>query len=171
MWKKIKQRSLQKQTERSLLARDVTQRNSPMRSLGFLVDSVYVEDREKLQLFARELGLSEKNVKIMSFASAAKNGSLIGQNQVTESDFSIRGQLNNADAREFIDFPFDVLVGYFHGKNKYLNSLISRSAAKFKIGFYESDVRLFDLVLGTSLEDFANSKKEMEKYLRILKKM
>ncbi len=171
MLKKIKQHSLRKSTERNLQNRDVSQRNSPLTYLGFLVDETVLDDVEKIYGLAKEIGLLPKNIKVFTFLETKHRIPSLIQNQINNSEFSWKGEITNQNAREFLDFPFDVLVGFYNKNNPFLNRMISASNAKFTVGFKGVDERLFDLILNVPPQDFPAFQKELTKYLNVLKKI
>ena len=73
--------------------------------------------------------------------------------------------------KEFLDIHFDVLVGFYSEENEFLDIMVSRSKAKFKIGFEGADSRLFDLILQVNPMKFNQFKAELKKYLSVLKKI
>ncbi len=171
MLKKVKQNSLKKHIEKNLTKRDFSQRNAPLRHLGFLVDESFFNDFEKLYEFGSAWGLQAKDVKIFSFVETRKKLPSLRQNQITNKEFSWRGEISSQNAIEFLDFPFDVLIGYYKGKHEFLSSMVAQSNAKFKMGFSGADERLYDLLLAVDPTNLELFKKEATKYLQILKKI
>jgi len=171
MLKKVKQHSLKKHTEKNLTERDISQRNTSLNYLGFLVDEVLFDDFEMLYGFGKELGLQRKDVKVFTFVETRRKIPSLRQNQITNKEFTWRGEIQNQNAQEFLDFPFDVLIGYYKGKHEFLGAMVAQSKAKFKIGFSGADERLFDLLLTVDLQNPETFKSEVNKYLRILKKI
>ena len=171
MFDKLKRRSLRKLTERNLANRDLSKVNSSLKTLGFLVDELRFQDLDVLYDFYGELGLIPKDVKVFSFIEVKKKLPSLRQNQVQCKDFNWKGEMHNQNASEFLDIEFDVLVGYYEGKNEFLDALISQSKAKFKVGFAGSDDRLFDLLIGVKPDNTEAFKAELKKYLTILKKI
>lgn len=171
MLKKIKNNSLKKHTEKNLTERDVSQRNTPLKYLGFLVDEDFFNDFEMLYEFGTELGLQRKDVKLFTFVETRRKIPSLRQNQITNKEFSWRGEINNQSARDFLDFPFDVLIGFNSQKHEFLSSMVAQSKAKFKIGFRGADERLYDLMLAVDPKNKDNFKNEVSKYLKILKKI
>lgn len=171
MLKKVKQHSLKKHTEKNLTERDISQRNTSLNYLGFLVDEVLFDDFEMLYGFGKELGLQRKDVKVFTFVETRRKIPSHRQNQITNKEFTWRGEIQNQNAQEFLDFPFDVLIGYYKGKHEFLGAMVAQSKAKFKIGFSGADERLFDLLLTVDLQNPEAFKSEVKKYLRILKKI
>jgi len=171
MLKKVKQHSLKKHTEKNLTERDISQRNTSLNYLGFLVDEVLFDDFEMLYGFGKELGLQRKDVKVFTFVETRRKIPSLRQNQITNKEFTWRGEIQNQNAQEFLNFPFDVLIGYYKGRHEFLDAMVAQSKAKFKIGFSGADERLFDLLLTVDLQNPETFKSEVNKYLRILKKI
>ena len=171
MLKKVKHLSLRKHTEKNLTERDISQRNTPLKYLGFLVDETFFDDFEMLYEFGNELGLQRKDIKLFTFVETRRNIPSLRQNQITNKEFTWRGEIHNQNAQEFLDFPFDVLIGYYKGKHEFLSAMVAQSKAKFKMGFNGADERLFDLLLTVDLQNTGAFKSEVKKYLKIFKKI
>lgn len=171
MLKKVKHNSLKKRTEKSLLERDVSQRNAPLKHLGFLVDEAVFSDLEMFYDFGKELGLQRKDVKIFTFVETRRKIPSLRQNQITNKEFTWRGEIHNQNAQEFLDFPFDVLIGFYRNRHEYLTAMVAESKAKFKIGFNGADERLYDLLLAMDTQNPDVFKKEVKKYLQIFNKI
>lgn len=171
MLKKVKHNSLKKHTDKNLKKRDISERNTSLKYLGFLVDEAFFEDFETLYEYGKELGLQRKDVKIFTFVETRRKIPSLRQNQITNKEFTLRGEIQNQNAKEFLDLPFDVLIGFYKDKHEYLGAMIAESKAKFKIGFNGADERLFDLLLTVDLQKPEAFKSEVKKYLKILKKI
>lgn len=171
MLKKVKYRSLKKHTVKQLSERDISQRNTPLKYLGFVVDEAFFDDFELLNEFGKELGLQTKDVKLFTFMETRRKIPSLRQNQITNKEFSWGGEIKSQNANEFLEFPFDVLIGYYQGKHKFMEAMVAKSAAKFKIGFHGMDEGFYDLLLGVNPQDIDLFKSELKKYLEILKKI
>ena len=171
MLKKVKHISLKKHTEKNLIERDVSERNTPLKYLGFLVDETSFDDFEMLYEFGNELGLQRKNVKLFTFVETRRKIPSLRQNQITNKEFTWRGEIHSQNAREFLDFPFDVLIGFYKDQHEFLSAMVAQSKAKFKIGFKGADQRMFDLLLAVDPQKQDTFKKEVKKYLKIFKKI
>lgn len=170
MLEKLRQRAIKKHTERILKARDTSQINSKLITLGFLVDENVLADFDRLYDFNKSLGLHPKDVKVFSFLEVKKKLPSIRQNQLNNKDFTWRGELQNQNAIEFLDTPFDVLLGMYDGKNLFMDYLMARSEAHFKVGFEGADPGLFDLILKIDPSDLSMVESELKKYITILNK-
>lgn len=171
MLKKVKHNSLRKHTERNLLERDVSQRNTSLKYLGFLVDEAFFDDFEILYEFGKELGLQRKDVKLFTFVETRRKIPSLRQNQITNKEFTWQGEIHNQNAREFLDFPLDVLIGFYRDQHEFLSAMVAQSKAKFKIGFTGADVRMYDLLLSVDPQNIAAFKSETRKYLKIFNKI
>lgn len=171
MFERLKRRSLKKVTERNLAHRDLSQLNSTLKTLGFIVDEKLIQDFEPLYDFYVEFKLLPKDVKVFTFIEVKKKLPSLLQNQVQSKDFNWKGEMHNQNASEFLDKDFDVLVGYYEGKHEFLDAMISQSNAKFKVGFAGGDKRLFDLLISVKPNEIETFKLELKKYLEILNKL
>jgi hypothetical protein len=171
MFEKLKRKSIKKKIVKNLINRDLSQRNTKLRTLGYLVNEDVFNDFEKLFEFSTELGLLRKDVKIYTFKEVKKKIPTLRQNQINNKDFSWTGEIHNQNALEFLDIQFDVLVGFYSEENEFLDIMMSKSKAKFKLGFEGSDSRLYDLILKVDPMDLERFKEELKKYLSVLKKI
>ena len=171
MLKKVKHHSLKKHTERKLNERDISGRNTALKYLAFLVDEVFFDDFEMLYEFGSELGLQRKDIKIFTFVETRRKIPSLRQNQITNKEFNWKGEINNQNAQEFLDFAFDVLIGFYKGKHEFLSAMAAQSNSKFKIGFHGANERIYDLLLGVDLQNPEAFKSEIKKYLKIFKKI
>ncbi|SRX55611.1 hypothetical protein AEQU1_02635 [Aequorivita sp. CIP111184] len=153
------------------MQRDISQRNAPLKYLGFLVDEAFFDNFELFYEFGKELGLQRKDVKLFTFVETRRKIPSLRQNQITNKEFTWRGEIQNQNAQEFLDFPFDVLIGLYNGKHDYLSAMVAQSRAKFKIGFNGADERLYDLLLTVDIQKPELFKSEVKKYLQIFKKI
>jgi hypothetical protein len=171
MFKKIKEYSVNKITDKNLKNRDLSYVNAPLTTLGFLTDETVFQDFDTLYDYAALLGIARKDIRVFSFLDCKKNTPSLRQNQVSEKNFTWEGNLKSTDAREFLNKSFDVLIGYYNGSNSFLDLMVSQSKAKFKIGGMGADKRLFDLLIAVDISDIETFKNETKKYLTVLNKI
>lgn len=171
MLKRLQKIFIKKSIDKNLENRDVSKINDQLHFIGFLVDEEINIAFETFYEISKELGLHEKDVKIFFFSEVKNKTPTLHQNKINNKDFSWKGKIHNKNANDFLETPFDVLVGYYHNKNNYLDLMISKSNAKFKVGFKEIDNRLFDLLIDVDPLKISVIKKELLKYFRILNKI
>lgn len=171
MLKKLQKIFIKKNIDKNLLNRDLSNINDQLYSIGFLVDEEINIDFEKFYDISKELGLQLKDVKIFSFSEVKTKTPSLHQDKINNKHFNWKGEINNQNASEFLETPFDVLIGYYHHNNDYLDLLVSKSKAKFKVGFKGIDDRLFDLLIDVDPNKINDVKNEFIKYFRILNKI
>lgn len=116
----------------------------------------------------KTLGL--ENVKILTFLDYDKKNHTINS-YFTEKDIDWNGTIQKADFRDFLNEPFDLLIGYFDTKNIFLELAVLKSKATFKVGFSDVNQRLYDMEIAEIPSKIDNFLIELKKYLVILKKM
>ncbi|HPF11937.1 MAG TPA: hypothetical protein PKW08_10125 [Flavobacteriaceae bacterium] len=168
---KIQKQSFQKHTEKNLEQRDLSQVNSKLRTLGFLVDEHTIQEFEPLYDFSKSLELQPKDVKVFSFQEVKKKTPSLRQNQVNNKDFTWKGEIHNDNALEFLNLPFDILVGLYDGPHPYLDLMVSKSKAKFKVGCKNADERLYDLIITIPAGELQLLESELKKYVTVLNKL
>ncbi len=171
MLKNLQKQYLQKQIERNLKNRDYSKLNDSLVRLGFLVDEDLFNDFEKLFEIAKKIGLKRKDVKIFTFMRVKKKLPSLRQNQINNKHFTWNGKIHNQNAQEFLDSSFDVLIGYYKGKNEYMDLMMSFSKAKFKVCFNGTDERLSDLLINVDPLKINKFSQELIKYLKVLNKI
>lgn len=168
---KLQKRALKKIIESNLSKRDNSDINSPLVTLGILVEESFTQDFEALYDLASVLGLQRKDVKIFSFLELEHSVPSFQQNQINHKDFNWKGEIKSQNASEFLDVPYDVLIGYYNKKHIFLDMMVSSSRAKFKVGMKGADSRLFDLLISVNTDEKKAFKTELKKYLKILNKI
>jgi hypothetical protein len=171
MFKKLKLYSIKKNTDINLNSRDLSQRNGPLNTLGFLIDATLFQDFEVFYEYSNLLGIHRKDIEIFSFRAFEKNGTTMPQDQISDKDFTWNGAIKSKGAKEFLSKPFDVLIGYYKGGHEFLDMMVSESKANFKIGGIGTDARLFDLLIAVELDNMEAFKDETKKYLTVLNKL
>jgi len=171
MLKLIQKKQIRKKIELCLKNRDISNLNDSVVTMGYLVDEDLFKDFEKLTEVSKEIGLKDKDVKIFTFMNVKKKTPSLRQNQINNREFSWKGIIQNQNANEFLDLPFDLLVGFYKGENDYLDLMMTKSKAKFKVGFKGNDSRILDLIIDVDPLKTNNFKRELIKYLRVLNKI
>lgn len=171
MLKIIKRKYLRNRTERNIRTRDLSRINEPLKKLGFIVDESDFMDFEELYNFSWLLNIQRKDIRIFSFLETKMKQPTLRQNQVYHKDFTWKGEIINRNAIEFLDYPFDVMIGFYKGQNEFLDLMMSASKSKFKVGLAGADPRLFDLIIKVETGDMDNFRFELKKFMQILNKI
>lgn len=167
----LKARSLQKEAQQRVSNRDVSQINSRLSALGIIVNGAENFEKDLPLKIAKSLGSEEVNYKILQFKE--KQNPKIEDTVTTlyKSQIKWSGQVNNKTAQEFLNTPFEVLISLNSIKNIYIDALVAKSNAHFKIGFTNYNQPIYDLILNIPLTDYKLLINELVKYLTLLKKI
>ncbi len=171
MLKKIKHKKLKIIIENTVAKRDISQRNNKVKSFGFLIDETLQISDDELYDFSKEFNLQHKDIKIFKYIQLKKKVPTLQDNQVSNKDFSWRGVLTNASAKQFLEIDFDLLVALHTQDNVYIDFMVSKSKAAFKVGLANANHSLYDLILQLKPTDLKTLKTELKKYLTVLNKL
>jgi len=138
-------------------------------SIAVLLNHEEFDDTEAFTDFFRKLGLrSPKNAVIYFSEEQGKEAQL---NVFSKKDFGWYGKIKNQALLDFINEPFDILIGYYNSDITAMHQIIAMSSANLKVGVHQYDERLFDIIFNLSVIRFDIFKEEFKKYLTILKKL
>ena len=169
--KAFKEKSIRKHINKSLSARDVAVKNTKVTSVGIILNSSEFTDSESFKTYFKALGVQLPRVKVIHFVNKEEDDDHLWGTYFTKKDFNWKGQITNIELQSFMDYPFDVLIGYFESDDLELQMVTAASKANFKVGVADYDVRLFDLIIDTKLHHETIFKEELTKYLTVLNKL
>lgn len=171
IFKGFKEKSNQKYLNKLLVSRAQQVSNKPVKSLGvitYLKDFNYLNAFEKL---AQELHVRPNRLEIISFSIEEKNDLNTWDKCFTPDDIGRKGLIKNVELQSFLNKKFDALISFYETDILELKLLTAMSQADFKIGLFQSDERLNDLIIKTTVKEFDVFQAEVVKYLTILNKI
>ena len=168
---KIKDKFLQKKIDNSLhiLLNQNRKFKKPIRKVGFIIDSELDIDYLDIVSLTENIGLKEKDIKVVSYSKTSFNDPFYKM-RVSDDSINFFGNINSADANEFISYNYDLLINYF-GSNKILSLISAKSNAKFRVGFDNSNQKLNDIIFKDIYNNFEKFSNQLVKYLKILNEM
>lgn len=169
--KAFKEKSNKKIINSLLNSREVFVDSSKVEHLGVLLNIDEVGDFEVFRKLADEMNVLPNKLNIVAFSSNDKNETNFWEICFTPKDFGWGGTIKNIELRTFLEIPFDVLISYYTEDLLELKMITAKSEAKFKVGIFQGDERLNDLIIKTPIDQFRLFKKELIKYLTIFKKL
>ncbi|WP_299016699.1 hypothetical protein [uncultured Polaribacter sp.] len=95
----------------------------------------------------------------------------ITKQQFTEKDINLKGEFTQPEFKNFLNKPFDLLIGYFSESNVFLESAVAQSKARFKVGFSNVNEDLYLMEFSENIENVSGFLLELKKYLIILNKL
>ncbi|MEA1786343.1 hypothetical protein U1E44_09595 [Arenibacter sp. GZD96] len=144
---------------------------SGVQSIGCIVDLDAFSDANHFYELVEEFALRPNAIKIMGYKRYYDKNSPYATPVFSDKDLGWGGQIENSYALEFLSREYDLLINYYNTDNLLLQLLSVKTSARIKIGFPDVDKNLNDLILATPLSDFKLFKKELKKYLVVLKEI
>lgn len=169
--KGFKEKSNKKHLNKILDSRESLFDDSKIKSLGIIFCIEEMGDFEIFRNLASALNVMPNKVKIIAYTQSIKDAPNFWDTYYHSEDFGWNGNIKNVELQTFLDTKFDALISYYESDILELKLLTALSKAKFKIGILQSDHRINDLIIKTSLKEFRLFKSELVKYLFTLKKI
>lgn len=169
--KDFKQKSNKKYLDSIISSRETNVNNSKIKSLGIIFCIDELEDFELFRNLAESIKVRPNRLKIIAYTESLKDAPNFWDTYYHSEDFGWNGKIKNVELQSFLDIEFDALVSYYEKDIVELKLLTAMSKAKFKIGILGSDERLNDFIIKTRLKEFYLFRKELIRYLNILKKI
>ena len=169
--KDFKQKSNKKYLNRVLSSREIHVNDKKIKSLGVIFCLDDTEDFEIFRRLAETINVRPNRLKIIAYTESVKDAPNFWDTYYHSEDFGWRGKIKNVELQTFLDTKFDALISYYEKDVLELKLLTAISKAEFKIGILQTDERLNDFIIKTKLKQFNIFKKELIKYLNILKKI
>lgn len=145
--------------------------DSKIESLGIIFN---MDEDGNFNLFknlASKIKVHPNNFKVVGFSKGKKDGLNTWDLCFNRDDFGWKGEIKHGELEAFLDKKFDVLISYYQTEELELKLMTAKSKAQLKIGILQTDSRLNDLIINTSLSEFDVFENEVFKYLTILNKI
>lgn len=169
--KGFKEKSNKKYLDKILSIRNVEVTEDKIKSLGVILHIDEVDDFELFRGLADQLNIHPNNIKVIAYSSSKKDKYNSWDACFDENDFGWNGSIKNVELLSFLNTRFDALISYYTQDELALKLMTALSQAQLKIGVFQVDDRLNDLIIKTNLKEFNVFKDELFKYLTILNKI
>lgn len=168
-------KKLKEQFIRNKFQKIVTQSDSIEKTANKIIHSVAILTSEEIASKVNpqkeiEEKLKIKNCSIFKF-SKSNTSHNTSFDQFSKNDFNWQGKNTNVNLQRFLDEPFDLLISFFDANNLYLEYATLLSNASFKVGFANVNQVLFDIEIAAKIEDSCTFISELNRYLKLLKKL
>jgi len=140
-------------------------------SIGCIVDLDMFDDANLFHQFVEDFSLRPNSVKIIGYKNFYDKNSPYATPIFSDKDLGWNGTIENSYALEFMSREYDLLVNYYTNDNLLMQLMTLKSKARIRAGFGEVDKNLNDLIIKTPISDFTLFKKELKKYLKVLKEI
>lgn len=169
--KGFKEKSNKKYLNKMLSKREVNVDSIKVESLGVIVNVDEFDDFEVFFNLASRIKLKSNGLKIIAFSNNEKEDFKTWETCFTPKDFGWKGVIKHVELQSFLDEKFDALISFYTDEKIELKMMTVLSRAQFKIGILQTDERLNDLIVKTSVSEFDVFENEFFKYLTILNKI
>lgn len=146
-------------------------RKKGISSVGCIVDLDQFNNADVFHELQEEFSLQPNAVKIIGYKSFYDKNSPYATPVFSDKDLGWSGAIENSYALEFLNREYDILINYYTQENLLMQLMTLKTKARIKVGFGEVDKNLNDLILNVPIKDFKMFKKELKKYLVVLKEI
>ena len=165
----FKKKSNQKFINKLLSHASNGQAMGQVQTVGVLLNYEEFNDFETFRNLFKELDLTSPKCRVAAFIQDEKQITNTWNTYFIPKNIGWKGTILSVDLESFIKEEFDVFIGYYTKNDVEINLISALSKAKFKIGLKGADQRIFDLVINVEPQQFGVFKRELKKYLKILK--
>ena len=169
--KGFKEKSNIKYLNNILDSRNINVNDKKIKTLGIIFCIDEMEDFDIFRNLATSMNVRPNQLKFIAYTISIKDAPNFWDTYYHSDDFGWKGRIKNVELQSFLDTKFDALISYYKKDVLELKLLTATSKAEFKIGIQQTDERLNDFILKTKLKDFYLFKRELVRYLNILKKI
>ena len=145
--KALKEKSNRDFTDRLLTNRTSAVSGKKVQTMAVILNHEEFHDAEAFRSLFKEMGLRSPKNTVVFFSEAEEGNNAHWETYFSKKDFGWSGKIKNKELQQFLDEPFDVLIGYFNKSIPELEQIMAMSQANLKIGINDNDRRLFDLIL------------------------
>ncbi|NJB69552.1 hypothetical protein GGR42_000014 [Saonia flava] len=149
----------------------VIDRKKGIASIGCIVDLDQFSDAEVFFELSEEFSLRPNAVKIIGYKSFYDKNSPYSTPVFSDKDLGWNGSVENSYALEFLSREYDLLINYYTQDSLLMKLMTLKTKSRIKVGFGEVDENFNDLILNVPIKDFKTFKKELKKYLIVLKEI
>lgn len=139
--------------------------------IGVLVDLDAFDKAERFHELTESFGLRPNAVKVIGYRSFYDTNSPYATPVFSEKDLGWNGAIHNSYVNEFLSREYDLLVNYYSKPNLMLQLMSIKTRARLRVGIVEVEKEYNDLILQVAMGDFATFRKELHKYLRVMKEL
>ena len=141
-------------------------------SIGILYDATEKEEMMKVSKFVNTLFITKKHVKALGFVNLKE---LTHHHMpMLQFDFFFLKDLNwyykpqNYIIKNFVEKDYDILINLCDSSCIPIKYLAGSSQAKFKVGKYEEDIDLYDMMIDVKENTLSALIKEIHHYLTVI---
>ncbi|MDP5231028.1 MAG: hypothetical protein NWQ38_11605 [Cellulophaga sp.] len=147
------------------------QQANEIKSIGCIVDLDKFNDTNLFYKFIDEFKLRPNSIQVIGYKNFYDKNSPYSTPVFSDKDLGWNGKIENSYALEFMNREYDLLINYYAEGHLLLQLMTLKSKARLRVGFDSVDKNLNDLIFQVPISNFDLFKKELKKYLKILKEI
>lgn len=169
--KGFKENSNKKYIEKLLKQRTSSAGQFNVNSVGVLVNTDEISDYSWFSDLCKSINVKDHKLKLVLYTEQEVEKTQFSNPVFNDEALGWKGDIKDEDVKAFVNEKFDILISYYKQEKNILKLITAASNAVFKIGVFENDNRLNDLIIKTSINDVKTFKSEVIKYLQVLNKI
>ncbi|MCH1517590.1 MAG: hypothetical protein L7T62_03145 [Flavobacteriaceae bacterium] len=161
-------RAYAKDRKKAMAAKDLEQ-SFKVKKISVILDASLGINRDFFLDLAKQFSIPQTSISFLVFAS----GDNVDKEYVdffNKSEISFFGKFSDELSR-FCAKEADLQINYFNEENLYFEWVASAAKKRLSVGFSKANHNINDLILDMDPKSTELVKKELVKYLRILKKI
>ncbi len=139
------------------------------KSLGIIIDAKHEYALHNLTRIKDKLNIATKDLVVFYHAPGRVKTPAVEATVFSLQDFDIKGEILNEELLKISSQGVDLLITFAAENNTVAHLLTAHCKAGIKVGRYQQNAALYDLILQTE-EDADLFEEELLKYLKNLKK-
>lgn len=136
-----------------------------------IVDFDKVIDLTIFDSLAEELRLKSNSMYLIGYKRKANQQNQYSIPYCTDNDIGWKGSINNPDFYEFQQRKYSILINYYVEDSLLLKLMSAKTRARIRVGFKQANNHFDNLIFDCGLQEFDTFKRELVKYLKILKEL
>ncbi|PNW25858.1 DUF6913 domain-containing protein [Formosa algae] len=151
--------------------RKISNTSKHIESLGVILNIDEFSNTEAIESISKLLKIKPNSFKILAFSMSEEGNDGHGFPVFTAKDIGWSGKIKNPELELFLNNEFDALISYYFTDNLDLKVLTAKVKSDLKIGVLQEEQRLNDLIINVNPDAIEVFKRELLKYLSILKRI
>lgn len=168
MLDRFQQKAIRKTIAKRVAAKQVQPSFAPIKSVLLVLNNENVGAKNAFSSLHDNLGVAKQEVHVLEYIGKLAKGEEPATNQILKKDFGMHGNIKRNPKPEALAANYDLVIGYYHATNVYLDRVLAEFNSAFIVGAQGVDSQLADLLISSKPEDHHIFIAELCKYLQVL---
>ncbi len=168
MLDRFQQKAIRKTIAKRVAAKQEQSAFATIQNVLIVVDQENIAAQEAFSGIHDKLGIAKQAVHVLEFVGKFAKNQEPAANQILKKDFGMHGNIKRTPKPEVLALNYDLVIGYYHTSNVYLDRVLAEFNTAFIVGAQGVDSQLADLLIASTPEDHHVFIAELCKYLQVL---